>query len=163
MFSPHLSYVAHSVVGRPLTAEITLVLPSVTISFRRITANFGGWSAVLPDDFAKFFIYTPYEFLNFGSPKVVPGTLLYEPSLVGVKNRWKVETVYGDSQAVMTLHSSLIGPILPIGFAIFNGKFPAGTWEGVLEWKKPDDELVEAAVRSTPLNRYGGFNSPPLQ
>jgi len=110
----------------------------------------------LPDDFAKFFIYTPYEHPGVGVPKVVPGTLLYEPSLTGVKNRWKVETVHGATQAVMTLYSSLIGPILPIGFAIYNGKFPAGNWEGILEWKRRDediaDEFVEAAVRSTPLN-----------
>lgn len=124
-------------------------MPNVAIRVRQITANFGDWSAVLPDDFAKFFIYTPYQFpLNFLSPKIVAGTLLYEPSLTGVKNRWKVETAHGDGQAVMTLYSALLGPILPLGFAIFNGKFPAGNWEGTLEWNKrvkdTADEPVEA-------------------
>jgi hypothetical protein len=123
--------------GRPLTDECMLVLPNPAIRFRKITANFGKWSAVLPDDFAKFFIYTPYEFPSvLSSPKVVAGTLLYEPSLTGAKNRWKVETAHGDGQAVMTLYSTLIGPLLPIGFAIFNGRFPAGTWEGIIEWKE---------------------------
>ena len=114
-----------------------LILPNVAISSREIVATFGDWSAILPNDFAKFFIYTPYEFpIILLSPKVVAGTLLYEPSLTGAKNTWKVETAYGDGQAVMTLHSALLGPILPLGFAIFNGKFPAGKWEGTLEWKK---------------------------
>ena len=125
-----------------MTAEIKLILPNVAISFREIVATFGDWSATLPNDFAKFFIYTPYEDPpNFLSPKIVAGTLLYEPSLTGVKNRWKVETAHGDDQAVMTLHSALLGPLLPLGFAIFNGKFPAGKWEGTLEWK---DTITEA-------------------
>src|SRR5258706_6234563 len=129
--NPHLSYASHCAIGRPLTAEIALILPNVAIRFREITANFRDWSAVLPNDFAKFFIYTPYETpISFLSPKIVAGTLLYEPSLTGAKNTWKVETAHGDGQAVMTLHSTLLGPLLPLGFAIFNGKFPAGKWEG---------------------------------
>jgi len=133
----------------PLTAEISLILPNVAIRSREITANFGVWFAVLPNDFANFFIYTPYEDpISFFSPKIVAGTLLYEPSLTGAKNTWKVETAYGDGQAVMTFHSTLLGPLLPLGFAIFNGKFPAGTWEGILEWKirikDTDNEPVEA-------------------
>lgn len=132
-----------------MTAEITLALPNVTIRNREITANFGDWFAVLPDDFAKFFIYTPYEFpQDFFSPKIVAGTLLYEASLTGAKNRWIVETAYGDDQAVMTLYSTLLGPLLPLGFAIFNGNFPAGNWEGILEWKirikDTADKTVEA-------------------
>ena len=147
MSCPHLSCVSHCVVGRPLTAEITLILPNVAISFRQITANFGDWSAVLPNDFAKFFIYTAYQFpLNLLSPKVVAGTLLYEPSLTGVKNRWTVETARGGSQAVMTLYSSLLGPLLPLGFAIFNGRFPAGSWEGTLEWIKQGEDKADAPI-----------------
>lgn len=141
--SPRLSSVSDCVVGRPLTAEIALILPYVGVGFRKITANFGGWSAILPDDFAKFFIYTPYEPPGLISPKVVAGTLLYEPSLTGVKSRWKVETVYGDGQAVMTLYSDLIGPLLPIGFAIFNGRFPAGSWEGTLEWERNVEDRAD--------------------
>jgi len=147
MSCPHLSYVSHCVVGRPSTAELRLVLPNVAIGFRRITANFGDWSAVLPNDFANFFIYTPYENPpNFLSPKVVAGTLLFEPSLTGVKNRFTVGTARGGSQAVMTLYSTLLGPMLPLGFAIFNGRFPAGSWEGTLEWIKQgeDDAPVDA-------------------
>ena len=147
--NPHLSYASHCAVGRPLTAEITLILPNVAIRFREITANFGGWFAVLPDDFAKFFIYTPYEFpLNFLSPKIVAGTLLFEPSLTGAKNRWKVETANGDDQAVMTLYSTLLGPLLPLGFAIFNGKFPAGNWEGILEWKERIKDTANGTIEA---------------
>ena len=142
--SPHLSNASHCVIGRPLTAEITLVLPNVAIRFREITANFGDWSAVLPNDFAKFFIDTPYQFpLNLLSPKIVAGTLVYEPSLIGVENRWKVETAHGSGQAVMTLYSALLGPLLPLGFAIFNGTFPAGKWEGTLEWKKRLEDRID--------------------
>jgi len=147
--NPHLSDASHYIIGRPLTAEVTLVLPNVAISFREITANFGNWFAVLPDDFAKFFIYTPYENpISFLSPKIVAGTLLYEPSLTGVKNRWKVETAHGDGQAVMTLYSALPGLLLPLGFAIFNGKFPAGQWEGILEWKERVEDTALESVEA---------------
>jgi len=125
----------------PLTAELRLVLPNVAISPRKITADFNGWRAVLPDNFAIFFIYTPYQSaINFLSPKIVAGTLLYEPSLTGVMNRWTVETARGGTQAVMTLYSALLGPMLPLGFAIFNGRFPAGSWEGILEWMRPVED-----------------------
>lgn len=145
MSCPHPSYVSDCVVGSPLTAEITLVFPNVASGFRTITANFGPWSAALPDSFAKFFIYTPYKNpISFFSPKIVAGTLLYEPSLLGVKNRWTVETARGGSQAVMTLYSSLLGPLLPLGFAIFNGRFPGGSWEGLLEWEGVANGEAEA-------------------
>ena len=116
---------------------------------REITAVFGSWTAVLPNDFAKFFIYTPYaDPPDLLSPKIVAGTLLYEPSLTGAQNRWKVETAHGDGQAVMTLYSALLGPLLPLGFAIFNGKFPAGKWEGTLEWKKMVTDTANEPVEA---------------
>jgi hypothetical protein len=153
MSNRHLIYVSNCVIGRPLTAEMDLVLPNVAIRDRKITANFNGWTAILPDDFANFFIYTPYQSpINLLSPKIVAGTLLYEPSLPAAGSSWAVETVYGTGQAVMAFYAPTIGPPLPMGFAIFNGSFPAGNWGGILEWKGHDkavkDKAHEAATVS---------------
>jgi len=119
-----------------LTAEITLVLPFVAVPNRQITANFNEWTAVLPDDFAKFFMYTPYHDHGILPSKIVTGTLLYEPSITTQENGWSVE-VFGDSKAVLTLYTITPEVSFPLGYAVFNGRFPAGIWRGSLQWKKP--------------------------
>jgi hypothetical protein len=97
------------------------------------TATFSGWTAKFPESFGKFFskIVTGMP----GQPAVVRGSLLFYPAVVEVENRWEVRAAVGKAQ--LTLWSTLLGPILPIGFAMFSGDFPdEGIWEGKFSWER---------------------------
>jgi len=115
-----------------LTAAIILSCPRGVLH-PIPTATFSGWTAKFPESFGPFFskIVTGMP----GQPAVVKGSLLFYPAVVEVENRWEVRAAVGKAQ--LTLWSTLLGPILPIGFAMFSGDFPdEGVWEGKFSWER---------------------------
>ena len=97
------------------------------------TATFRGWTANFPQSFEEFFAHIVTT--RPGQPAVVTGTLLFDPAVVDAENRWKVQAAAGKAQ--LTLWSTLLGPILPLGVAMFSGEFPdEGVWEGKFTWER---------------------------